>query len=241
MTLLNIKIKEKEKDRIKEIIKKSDYKSISEFVREAIDEKLRIEENKNEFHEITIPDWIPDGKYYAIVKGAIVGVGDAPSSLAREVVAKFPFEYVIMKRKNKDFPKLEYVYSAESVDLKCWKYFEADEKSYPILPITLIKADKRETLNAIPDTAASLTLMKSEIVDELALEKVGVEAIQTASGISDRPIHKCNIELLSQTFTIRIISSPISDLLPFQCLIGRNLLDLFDLYLLGKKQIICIK
>lgn len=241
MTLLNIKIDKKKKEHIKEIIKDSEYKSISDFVRNVIDEKIKILKSKRQTGKVEVPDWIPDGKYYAIVKDAIVSVGDSPSAVTEEIITKFPFEHVIIKRKNKEIPKLEYAYSALTGDLNCWQYYEYEKKSYPIFPITLIKGNQRKTLAVIPDTAASITLIKSEIVDKFKLKEVDVQTIQTASGIINKPIYEINFEIFNQKIPAKIISAPISDLLPFKGLIGRNILDLFTLYLIGREQIICIK
>jgi hypothetical protein len=110
MTSLHIKIDKKKVEHLKEIIKDTEYKSISDFVRNVIDEKTKILESKKQNEGIMVPDWIPDGMYYAIVKGMIVAVGDSPSSIAQEVAFKFPFEKVIIDRKNKEIPELEYAY-----------------------------------------------------------------------------------------------------------------------------------
>lgn len=118
MTLFNVKIDKKKKEYIKDLIKESEYKSVSDFVRKVIDEKIKVLESRKYTDEIEVPDWIPDGKYYAIIKGSIVGVDDTVSSLAKEIVAKFPFEQITVKRKNKEFPKREYVYSTLSTNLK---------------------------------------------------------------------------------------------------------------------------
>lgn len=242
LTILNLKIDEKAKERIRKILKVSEYKTISDFVRSAIDEKLKIAETRKENREIEPPDWIPEGKYYAIVKGAIVAVNDTPSSLAKEVIAKFPYEYVIIKRKNKEVPNLEYVFSSISTDsLKCWPYFDFKEKSYPIFPITLIKSDHQEVLSAIPDTAASLTVIKDEIVNQLNLEQIESQPIQTTTGIYNIPIYEITLEILDKKMNTKIIPAPISNDLPFQGLIGRNVLDLFDLFLFGKKKLICMR
>lgn len=96
-------------------------------------------------------------------------------------------------------------------------------------------------MGAISDTAASITLIKKEIIDAFDLDHIDVQSIQTASGIFDVPIYELDIEILNKTLTTRVISSPISETLPFQGLIGRNILDYFDIYLLGIRQIFCIK
>jgi len=68
-----------------------------------------------------------------------------------------------------------------------------------------------------------------------------MKEIQTASGIVKMAIYEAEIAIYNQIFNIEIISAPISDQLPFHGLVGRNLLDFFNLYLLGKKQIVCVK
>lgn len=84
------------------------YKSISDFNKKAIEGKIRIKEVKKQNESIEVPDWIPDGRYYALVKNAIVGVRDSPSALVIDLISKFPYEHIIIKRKNKEIPKLEY-------------------------------------------------------------------------------------------------------------------------------------
>jgi len=241
MTLLNIKIDKKKKEHLKEIIKDTEYKSISDFVRNVIDEKIKILESKKQNEEIPAPDWIPDGKYYAIVKSLIVAVGDSPSAIAQEVAFKFPFEKVIINRKNKEIPELEYAYSSHITDLKCWPYFTVHNSSYPTFPITLLGNNYRKELMVIPDTAASITLIKKEIIENLDLRPIDVQELQTALGVSKVPIYELNFEFFSQTILSKVISAPIPDLFPFQGMIGRNILDLFNLYLFGKEQVICIK
>ncbi len=241
MALLNIKIDKKKKEYIKKLIKESEFKSVSDFIRNVIDEKIEILQCKNEVEDIIPPDYIPDGKYYAIVKGAIVGVGDTVSSLAQEVGSKFPHEKIIMKRKNKNFPKMEYVYSAISTKKECWEYSLFNDATYPIIPTYIINQNDRIFIYALPDSAASLTLIKQEIVEKLKLKKIDEQKVQTASGIIEAPIYEIQIEINDRTHAVKIISAPISDDLPIQGLIGRNLLDHFDLYLLGKRQIVCLK
>ncbi len=92
------------------MINRTEYNTISHFIRNTLDEKLNIAETKKENPEIEPPNWIHDGKYYALVKGVIVAVNDTPSQLMKEVIAKFPYEYVIIKRKNKEIPNFEYIF-----------------------------------------------------------------------------------------------------------------------------------
>jgi len=231
----------KEKERIKKILSDREYNTISQFVRKAISEKLKIEELKSQAEEVEAPDWVPDGKYYAVIKGAIIGVADSPSSLMEDLIGKFPFKGIVIKRKNKKIPKLEYAFSANSVELNCWDYHRVDANTYPIIPVKLVKKDIKKTIAVIPDTAASVCLLRSDIFDEFKLEEIDEKTVQTVSGIEKKSVFKLNLEIFGQVLQVGCISTPISKILPFQGMIGRNVLDIFDLYLLGRRKIICMK
>ena len=119
MTILNVEIDKKKKEKIKEIVKSSTYKTISEFVRSSIEERLKIEEiAKKKFENVVIPEWIPDGKYIAFVNGAIASIGDTVSEVSRESAEKFPDSSVVIKRKGEPVKIPEYIFSAFT-ELKC--------------------------------------------------------------------------------------------------------------------------
>jgi len=69
--------------------------------------------------------------------------------------------------KNAKFPHLEYVYSADIKNINYWQYCQSGESTYPIFHVSLIKNDQKKTIYVIPDTAASLTLIKSEIAENI--------------------------------------------------------------------------
>ena len=119
MTILNISIDEKKKKRIKELVKIGEYKTISEFVRSSINEKLTIKE-KSEFNfDINdIPNWIPDNKYIGFVNGAITSVADTPAQVSREIASKFPDLPCKIVKKGKKNKVPEYIFSTFT-DLKC--------------------------------------------------------------------------------------------------------------------------
>ncbi len=57
----------------------------------------------------------------------------------------------------------------------------------------------------------------------------------------DSPIYSGIIKLADIEFEIEFLMAPLSNYLPFNMLIGRNLLDQLDAYFFGKKQILCLK
>ena len=92
-----------------------------------------------------------------------------------------------------------------------------------------------------PDTASSLTLVTPELIDEAGLEKAATESVATAAGVVKMSTFKATIELPVGRFDAIVASSAIPKALPFQVLLGRNILDRVDLYTLGKSKVICVK
>lgn len=53
--------------------------------------------------------------------------------------------------------------------------------------------------------------------------------------------YSANVELPVGNYQTLVGSLRIPKILPFQVLLGRNLLDMMDLYALGKSKVVCIK
>ena len=125
MTLVNIHMKEKEKKQLQKFIDSKEIKSISEFIRQLISEKIKIEEfakKGQKFTEVEIPEYIPQNKYIAFVNGAIAAVGDSPSVVTHEALLKFPNFPVIIKYNGEGQVKpLEYCFMSLE-DFHGWKY-----------------------------------------------------------------------------------------------------------------------
>jgi len=81
-------------------------------------------------------------------------------------------------------------------------------------------------LRALIDTAASLCLLKKDLIPEEIIEM---------------DIYSGTIVILDAVFDIEFVISPLSDYLPFQFLIGQKLMKKLDAYFFGKKQIVCLK
>ncbi len=240
MTTLNINIDEKKKKKLKELANISEDKTISNFVRTAIEQKMVVEEKfQDKKVEIEIPEYIPDGKYVAIVRNTIVGIGDSPSELIMEISSKFMEDSIAIRKKGKKDKPLEYVFLAEQ--LKCWEYLNYENKTYPTIPFE-IKSEK-ETISgrALIDTAASLTVVDKKIISKLSLKEKRSEEIFSIDGIKTLPIFEFELILVDFKKKIEIVTTSLSDKFPFQILLGRNFLDFLDLFLYGKNQIICFK
>ena len=91
------------------------------------------------------------------------------------------------------------------------------------------------------DTGASLTLVSSQIVDGAGLRPAAEGRVATAAGLVKMNMFKAVIELPIGRYDTVVASSEIPRELHFRFLLGRNILDLFDLYALGKSKVICLK
>ena len=90
MTLINVYMKDSEKKKMQEFIEKIEGKSVSDYVRNLINEEIKIDDlsTKMDPEEIIIPDYIPENKYIVFVNNAIVAVEDTPSQATLAAVDK---------------------------------------------------------------------------------------------------------------------------------------------------------
>lgn len=213
--------------------------TISKIVKELLDERLTIEAHETPSQDWSIPDWVPDGKFVALVKGAVVAVGDSVAEVTAQAASKFRDEYVQVKRKGQPIPVVEYAYHTLT-ELKCWRYYSVGPRTYPVIPVTIIGKRKVET-TAMPDSAASLTLVKEEVVEKSGLKFLREEDLFTGAGPVTKRTFEGKVELPMGTHKVRMASVIIPDGLPFKVLLGRNILDSLQTYLLGKDKVLCIK
>ena len=243
MPLINIHINDIDKKRLKDYVERHTDKSMSEFVRKIITEKIKIEESISRIETpeaVEIPDYIPKEKYVIFVNGAVVAVGDNPSDLAEIAIQKFPnFPFIIKYNGPKKKP-IEYFYMSLT-EFHGWRYSVFEDHTYPIIPIELEINEKKKELNASFDTAASLCVLKTSVFSSDECVTSRKEQISTVAGIVEATIYKGKVNVLNTIFEIEFIIAPIADVLPFKFLIGRNLMDQLDAYFLGKKQVLLLK
>lgn len=113
MTILNIHINDKEKEKLQNLVEANKIKSMGELVRNLVSDKLKIEEISNQMEnkkEITIPDYIPKNKYVGFVNGAIIGVGNSVSEIANFAAEKFPNGMLEIKYNGPKKKPMEYIY-----------------------------------------------------------------------------------------------------------------------------------
>ena len=213
--------------------------SQTEIVKSAVAEKLAVHEAARSESSMSIPNWVPDGKYIALVRGAVAAVGDSVAEVVSQALSKFPDEAIHVARKGKSIKPVQYAFLANT-EIRCWKYVTVDKQSYPVIPTTLIGKNRLTTASS-PDTAASLTLVSPQLVAEADLQPATEETVATAAGSIKMQTFNASIELPVGRYDAIVAPSQIPKSLPFQVLLGRNILDKMDLYTLGKNKVICLK
>ena len=243
MTILNLHIKEEDKAKLQDLVESNKSKSMSEIVRKLLSEKIKIENisRKNDNNsDVKIPDYIPKNKYVGFANGAIITVGDTVSEVAQVAVEKFPNDPLVIKYNGPKKKPVEYCFMSLT-DLQCWKYVNVENITYPIIPIALEINSNKKKLYALIDTAASLCVLKQGLIDPTKFTETRVEQVSTAAGVIATKVYEGKVTLFEIEFETEFILAQIDDSLPFNILIGRNLLDKLDAHFLGKKQLICLK
>lgn len=137
MTVINLHIKEEEKKKLQNVVELRNLKSMSELMRNLINERIKIEEfaQKTQSPEITkIPAYIPKNKFVGFVNGSVIAVGDTPSEIAQVAAEKFPDFPLIIKYNGPKQKSIEYCF-VNFTELKCWKYIQLEDRTYPVVPI----------------------------------------------------------------------------------------------------------
>jgi predicted aspartyl protease len=238
VAIINLRVSEEMKRKLAGLAKAKGA-SQTDMVKTAVAEKLTVNEVARAEPSMDIPSWVPEGKYVALVRGAVAAVGDSVADVVAAALAKFPEDAIHVARKGRSIKAVHYAFLAET-EMKCWKYVTVGQQPYPVIPTTII-GKKRIVAGSSPDTGASMTLVSSRIVDEAGLQPAGKETVATAAGMVKMRTFGASIELPVGRYDAIVASSGIPQALPFQILLGRNILDLVDLYALGKSKVVCLK
>lgn len=134
MAVVNLRVSEEMKRRLAGVAKATGA-SQTEMVKSAVAEKLAIHEVARTEASMNIPSWVPEGKYVALVRGAVAAVGDSVAEVVSAALAKFPDDAIHVARKGKSIKAVHYAFLAQA-EMKCWKYVTVDQQSYPIIPAT---------------------------------------------------------------------------------------------------------
>lgn len=251
MTIINFKVDEKKKKRIEEITRLKGYKSISEFIREAIDDKMNLQKIIDDFKKknppfdkskIDIPDFIPDGKYLGISRNTIVVIGDTLQEVVQKLFKKFPESAAGVMRKGKEIESFETIYSLFSLEnTKCYHQVEISGNFYPFLEFSIIINGEERSLLGLIDTGATIMTLDKKFVNEYNIKSFEKTKVLTANGIIEASIYKCKFRYENQIIELKTISSDVSGPLAIQALVGKNFIDKFNLMFLGKEKLFCLQ
>lgn len=250
LTIINFKVDEEKKKKIEEIAKFKGYKSVSEFIREAIDEKMNLQKLIDDFKEknppidldkIDIPDFIPDGKYLGISRNTIVAIGDTLQEVMKTLYEKFPEASAGILRKGKEIEQFETLFSLfSSENTKCFQQAEIGKRFFPILEFFISLNGDKKSLLGLVDTGASIMALDKKFIENFELKPIRKSKILTANGIIDASIYKSIFQYENLSYELEFTSSDISGL-PIQALIGKNFIDEFNVLFLGREKLFCIQ
>lgn len=251
MTIINFKVDDEKKKKIEHLVEIKGYKSVSEFIREAIEDKMNLQNIIDEFsrenppmdeEKIEIPDFIPNGKYLGIARNEIVVIGDTIEEVMEKLYNKFPRAASGILRKGKKMPKFETLFSLFSVEnTKCFNQYKFENNFFPILEISVEIDGAMKSILGLVDTGASIMALNKELFQNQSSKPIRKSEILTANGITELPIYNTNFgyenNVLNLDFTLTDLSNP----LKIQALIGKNFIDKFNLLLLGNEKLFCLQ
>jgi uncharacterized protein involved in propanediol utilization len=119
VAIINLRVSEEMRRRLAGLAKAKGA-SQTEMVKTAVAEKLMVDEVAHAEPSMEIPSWIPEGKYVALVRGAVAAVGDSVADVVAAALAKFPEDAIHVARKGRSIKAVHYAFLAEA-EMKCWK------------------------------------------------------------------------------------------------------------------------
>ncbi len=251
MTSINFQIDKDKKELIEEITKLKGYNSVSEFIRESIDDKLNLEQSIDDFQKknppldidkIDIPEFIPDGKYLGISRNTIVVTGDSLGEVVEKLYEKFPKSAAGVLRKGKEIEDFEVLFSFFDIkNIECYQQAKIKDNYYGLLKIILIKNRDSIPLLGLIDTGASLMALDKSLIDQSKYSVKTEKTILTAKGTSKVPIYSGKFKYNNKIYELDFTIMHFNGSLPIKALIGKNFIDKFNLLFLGDKKMFCLE
>jgi len=251
MTVINFKVDEEKKRKIEEIVKLKGYKSVSEFIRAAIEDKMNLNKVVDNFikenppldkNKIKIPDFIPNGKYLGIARNEIVVIGDTIKEVMEKLYSKFPQAASGIIRKGMEMPVFETLFSLFSVEnTKCYNQARFDENNYPLLEIYVELNGNTKKIFGLIDTGASIIALDNSLLNNHDLTPVRRSKVFTATKIMELSIFKAKFSYNEQSYNLDFVFTELADLFGIKALIGKNFIDKFNLLLLGNEKLFCLQ
>ena len=111
------------------------------------------------------------------------------------------------------------------------------------LPVATIKIIGKRTheIDAHLDFAASKTIIPPSVAEEVKLKFAGFERVATGAGVILMPEYEAVVEAFEKKHNILVGSLDLPKETPIKALIGRDILDNFEICLNGKEKEIIVK
>lgn len=110
----------------------------------------------------------------------------------------------------------------------------------PLVDIRII-GKHAENVEAHLDFAASKTIIPSSVADELGLKFVGYEKIATGAGVIIMPEYEAAVEVFNMKHEIFVGCIDLPKETQIRALLGRDILDSYEVCLNGKAREIMVK
>jgi predicted aspartyl protease len=110
----------------------------------------------------------------------------------------------------------------------------------PLVDIKIVGKDSEE-VEAHLDFAASKTIIPSAVADALGLKFVGFEKIATGSGVILMPEYEAAVEVFNKKHEMFVGCLDLPKETPIKALLGRDILDNYEICLNGKTKEIVVK
>ncbi|TKJ22937.1 MAG: hypothetical protein CEE42_12505 [Promethearchaeota archaeon Loki_b31] len=251
MTIINFKVDEEKKKKIEQVVEIKGYKSVSEFIREAIDEKINfqkvvdnhIKENPPlDKEKINIPDFIPDGKYLGIARNEIVVIGDSIKEVMEKLYSKFPQAASGIIRKGMEMPVFETLFSLFSVEnTKCYNQARFGNNFYPLIEIYMEINENTKKIFGLIDTGATIIALDKSLLSDHDLKPVRRTEVYTANKIIELSIYNAKFSYNGHSYNLDFVFTELADLFGIKALIGKNFIDKFNLLILGNEKLFCLQ
>lgn len=114
------------------------------------------------------------------------------------------------------------------------------KNNLPVATIKIIGKTSHE-IEAHIDFAASKTIIPTSVAEELELKFAGFESVATGAGVILMPEYEAVVEAFDKRYIILVGCLDLPKEAPIKALLGRDVLDDFEICLNGKNKEIIVK
>ncbi len=109
MPAINVRVGGETKRKLAKLAKSAGT-TRSELVKSSVADKIAVHQTARLASPMTIPDWIPRGKYVALVRVGVAAVGDSVAEVVATALDKFSEEPIHVARKGRPIESVHYAF-----------------------------------------------------------------------------------------------------------------------------------